>query len=364
MKIYSRILFFCFVGTVSFAQDFKTYSKFDFVSGEKVVAFEDFAQAAIGDFPVRWNSNGSGEIVTIEGQQGKWLQLNNETSIFPEFIKNLPENFTMEFNLAANPDPMYKYTLHQFNIIFTPESDPAKIFRFSNSGMGASNVVFNLYPSKIKAYSSIKVLDAGRKTILRNTSDTEKFSLPQKPIVKISVWRQKTRLRIYVDEQKIWDIPMAFDDEAVYKKVIFVSNSYGNGPYYLSNLRWAEGAPDTRNKLITEGKFVTTGILFDVNSDKIKGESYGVLKQIADALQENANVKIRIVGHTDSDGDDAKNLELSKRRAAAVKNNLVTEFGIDAARIQTDGKGETQPAMPNTTPEGKTNNRRVEFVKL
>jgi len=336
MKIYSRILFFCFVGTVSFAQDFKTYSKFDFVSGEKVVAFEDFAQAAIGDFPVRWNSNGSGEIITIEGQQGKWLQLNNETSIFPEFIKNLPENFTMEFNLAANPDPMYKYTLHQFNIIFTPESDPAKIFRFSNSGMGASNVVFNLYPSKIKAYSSIKVLDAGRKTILRNTSDTEKFSLPQKP----------------------------FDDEAVYKKVIFVSNSYGNGPYYLSNLRWAEGAPDTRNKLITEGKFVTTGILFDVNSDKIKGESYGVLKQIADALQENANVKIRIVGHTDSDGDDAKNLELSKRRAAAVKNNLVTEFGIDAARIQTDGKGETQPAMPNTTPEGKANNRRVEFVKL
>ena len=59
MKIYSRILLFCFVGTVSFAQDFKTYSKFDFVSGEKVVAFEDFVQAAIG-IPSNWKiANGS-----------------------------------------------------------------------------------------------------------------------------------------------------------------------------------------------------------------------------------------------------------------------------------------------------------------
>ena len=81
-------------------------------------------------------------------------------------------------------------------------------------------------------------------------------------------------------------------------------------------------------------------------------------------MKENATVKVRIIGHTDADGEDAKNLDLSKRRAASVKNTLQSEFGIEASRMETDGKGEAQPVAPNTTAEGKANNRRVEFVKL
>jgi outer membrane protein OmpA-like peptidoglycan-associated protein len=106
------------------------------------------------------------------------------------------------------------------------------------------------------------------------------------------------------------------------------------------------------------------GILFDVNSDRIRGESYGTLKEIAAVLRENAALKVRIIGHTDSDGDDASNLDLSRRRAAAVKGMLVSEFGIDAARMETDGKGESQPAAGNESAAGKANNRRVEFVKM
>jgi len=134
--------------------------------------------------------------------------------------------------------------------------------------------------------------------------------------------------------------------------------------YLINNLKFAIGAPDTRNKLITEGKFVTRGILFDVSSDKIKPESYGVLKDIAGTLKENAGVKVKIIGHTDTDGNDADNLSLSKRRAESVKANLVKEFGIDESRIQTDGMGESQPVDKNTTNEAKSNNRRVEFVRL
>jgi outer membrane protein OmpA-like peptidoglycan-associated protein len=134
--------------------------------------------------------------------------------------------------------------------------------------------------------------------------------------------------------------------------------------YMVANVRYAIGAPDTRSKLITEGKLVTRGILFDVNSDKIKPESYGVLKEIGTVLKENPAVKVKIIGHTDSDGDDAKNLDLSKRRAASVKNTLSSEFGIESSRLETDGKGESQPSEPNTSPQGKANNRRVEFVKL
>ena len=66
------------------------------------------------------------------------------------------------------------------------------------------------------------------------------------------------------------------------------------------------------------------------------------LKKLQQVLKDNPTVKIKIVGHTDSDGDDKSNLDLSKRRAASVKNALVKDFGIDAARIETDGKGESR----------------------
>ena len=128
-------------------------------------------------------------------------------------------------------------------------------------------------------------------------------------------------------------------------------------------MRLATGAPDTRNKILTEGKWVTHGILFDVNSDRINAQSYGTLKEIAGVLTENADLKVQIVGHTDADGDDAANLDLSKRRATSVKNALASEFKIDAGRMDTDGKGESQPVDKNDNPTGKANNRRVEFLK-
>ncbi|MDD4760444.1 MAG: OmpA family protein, partial [Bacteroidaceae bacterium] len=133
---------------------------------------------------------------------------------------------------------------------------------------------------------------------------------------------------------------------------------------YISNIKITTAAPDTRSKLITEGKLISYGIYFDVNSDKIKPESYGTLNDIAKVLKEATDVKVKIVGHTDSDGDDAKNLELSKRRAESAKNTLSNNFGIPADRFQTDGAGESMPLVPNTTAEHKSKNRRVEFIKL
>jgi len=81
-------------------------------------------------------------------------------------------------------------------------------------------------------------------------------------------------------------------------------------------------------------------------------------------LEENPIVKIKIVGHTDSDGDDKLNLDLSKRRSASVKDVLVKNFSIDAARIETDGKGESASIAPNDSGVNKALNRRVEFIKL
>lgn len=112
-----------------------------------------------------------------------------------------------------------------------------------------------------------------------------------------------------------------------------------------------------------EGKLVSYGIYFDVNKDVVKPESYGTLKEIAAVLNEVPSVKVKITGHTDSDGNDAANLDLSKRRAASVKAELVKSFGVNGDRLTTDGAGESRPVALNDSPANKALNRRVEFVK-
>jgi outer membrane protein OmpA-like peptidoglycan-associated protein len=204
-------------------------------------------------------------------------------------------------------------------------------------------------------------------SFMKNEVNTSQFkSASGMRMVHLSIWRQKQRLRVYLNEEKIFDLPRAFPDAKNYSTALFeISGDLKDQDhYFLSNVKLAAGLPDTRTKLITEGKFVTSGILFDVNSDKIKDQSYGVLKDIANVLTENASINVKIIGHTDSDGNAGNNLSLSKRRAEAVKANLVKNFGIDASRIQTDGKGSSEPVASNTTTEGKANNRRVEFLKL
>ena len=119
-----------------------------------------------------------------------------------------------------------------------------------------------------------------------------------------------------------------------------------------------------RSKLITEGKLVSYGIYFDVNKDVVKPESYGTLKAIADVLKENPAVRVKIVGHTDGDGADKSNLDLSKRRGESVKTELTKIFAIDASRLEFDGMGESKPIAPNDTQANKALNRRVEFIKL
>ncbi|MGA0560329.1 OmpA family protein [Larkinella sp. VNQ87] len=345
------------VGRANGPVSLKSYSKFDFVPGEKVIVMEDFSQDAVGDFPAKWNTNASGEVITIEGTADKWLNLTNSGSFYPEFLKELPENFTIEMDLAITGET--GPSNEKLGISFVPSQknllDPER----------ASSVFVGLNPTGTGS-SNYACLDAdGNEKSANSISGIAQWSMDVSRKARLSIWRQKTRLRVYLNEKKLWDIPRAFEPSVRY---VFLLESLIYNPgamgYALANLRVAVGAPDTRSKLITEGKLVTRGILFDVNSDRIKPESYGTLKEIASVLADNAAVRVRIIGHTDSDGDEASNLALSKKRAAAVKTALSAEFGIDAARMETDGRGEAQPSEPNTTAQGKANNRRVEFVKL
>jgi flagellar motor protein MotB len=270
----------------------------------------------------------------------------------PELTPALPDNFTLEFDLVSSTP----YNGTHIRTSLASMTNPKELLAFHTA---EHRYTFTADPSG----TSTSELRKEGTSEGANSADTPQFSDKGAP-VHISVWRQKERVRVYFNDAKIWDIPRAMTPGAKYNAILFYVHSVEpDSFYYLSNLRLAVGAPDTRNKLLTEGKWVTHGILFDVNSDKIKPESYGTLKSVATVLKENADLAVTIVGHTDSDGDDARNLDLSKRRAASVKAMLTSEFGIDAGRMETDGKGESQPADKNDTAAGKANNRRVEFIK-
>ena len=111
------------------------------------------------------------------------------------------------------------------------------------------------------------------------------------------------------------------------------------------------------------GRVDVYGIYFDLASATIKPESAPVLKEIADALGTNPDWKLSIEGHTDSIGSRASNMDLSRRRAAAVKGALVTRHGISGDRLATAGFGSSQPKETNSTLEGRARNRRVELVR-
>jgi outer membrane protein OmpA-like peptidoglycan-associated protein len=341
------------------APDFQAFSRFDFVPGEKVVGFEDFSQESIGDFPARWNTNAAGEIVTVAGKPGRWLKLTRGGTFVPELMPTLPDNFTLEFDLLVPPAFNSSYL---FNASITELTDVRQIVhwqtasnRFTFTGWPGGPTWHTSWTSRIEANTT------GGTT--GGVSAETKSPWKSDP-VHVAVTRQGARVRVYFNQEKMWDVPRALLPAAKYNAIVFfVPNVDAGSEYFVSNVRLAVGAPDTRNKLLTQGKWVTNGILFDVNSDRIRAESYGTLKEVAGVLTENADLKVQIVGHTDSDGEAAANLDLSRRRAASVKSVLVSEFKIDAGRMDTDGKGENEPADTATTPAAKASNRRVEFIK-
>jgi len=125
----------------------------------------------------------------------------------------------------------------------------------------------------------------------------------------------------------------------------------------------AKGGQSIEQALKKEGRVDVYGIYFDFSSDQLRPESTPVLEEIASALKDNSTWKLHVNGHTDNVGGDAYNLDLSNRRADAVKRALVTQYHIEPARLDPNGFGATQPKEPNDTPQGRARNRRVELVR-
>ena len=123
------------------------------------------------------------------------------------------------------------------------------------------------------------------------------------------------------------------------------------------------GGQQIEQELKQKGQAEVYGIYFDFASDKIKPESEPVLREIADALDHNPAWKLRVEGHTDNIGGDDYNMDLSQRRAEAVKLALVSRYHIAAGRLTPQGFGATRPKESNDTLAGRARNRRVELVR-
>lgn len=337
------------VGTEAFG----IQSKFDFVAGEKLMAYENFERVAVGDFPADWNTNSSGEVVTATGTEGKWLMMPKNGKFIPDFMPPLPENATLQMDFMIDTDPTNNY--YGMGIYFTRKKD------LSTAGTQQPTAAMYLHPGGNSVWFA--TYDSTGEVIVENSVPMPQWNVSDRKQAKISIWRQKGRMRLYVGTDKVLDLPRFFGNAAPVF-VGFDRNFFGDCNVFVKNLSLATGAPDTRHKLMNEGKWVTRGITFASGSDVALPFSAGTLKELATVLTENASLRIRIIGHTDNDGGAAANIDLSKRRAAHIKMLLSTQYGIDASRMETDGKGDTLPSEPNTSAQGKAANRRVEIVKI
>jgi len=332
-------------------EPFRIDGDFDFVSGAVQLFYDDFSLDALGDFPAKWNTNGSGEVVAITNLPGRWLRVTDNTISFPEIEKALPDNFTVEFDLYYPNGTTRPPITFGFSEVTNPASEPIR------------------YKKLFYYRISHSMDDIGYSTTIYSGHETDKRWDTKvhagKPI-RVSIAVNAKRIRLYMNQSKIFDLPRMFEPSTLRNNFHFRAAQISPAPkdgFYIANLRIAETGMDTRSQLINQGKFSTTGIYFNTNAATIKPESAGILQEIASVLIENPSLRVLIVGHTDSDGEETYNMELSKARAANVKNVLSDHYGVAPSQMLTDGKGELQPVADNSTPAGKAENRRVEFIK-
>lgn len=121
-------------------------------------------------------------------------------------------------------------------------------------------------------------------------------------------------------------------------------------------------ASDMVASITTSGRIALYGIHFDSGKTDVKPESKATMDEISKLLAANRSLKLLVVGHTDNVGGFTPNLDLSKRRAEAVVAQLVTQYKVDAKRLQAFGVSYASPVAPNTDDEGRGRNRRVELV--
>ncbi len=330
----------------------RVWASYDFIPGPEILFEDDLKDEVNGEFPSKWDLvRGNIENASVDGENVIYfikVNANGGGGIVPLLEHSdkdyLPDEFTVEFD-AWFPNQHLTYYL-----FFADYRNQKNIYRTGNNSEEYS----------AEQYLRFKQNSAEGKNIdVRYLEGTNSVTnVPRWRHIAVSF--NKRALKAYLDQERVLNIPnVRFNPTGI---GVSSHNSDGKTPGYIKNIRLAKGAVPLYDKWLTEGRFSTTGIKFDVNKSTLKNESMGTINYVAEMMKKHSELSFIIEGHTDSDGQDDFNQKLSEQRANTVKNILV-ELGIDASRMTCAGYGESRPVSDNTTPEGKAANRRVEFVK-
>ena len=327
----------------------KPWSKYDFVPGETVLFNDNLEGEQNGEFPSQWDLiDGYVENALFEGENVIRFPVESAGAIIKPLLKKegdyLPDKFTIEFDMYLSHRTT-RYTIMLW--------DKGKSFH---------------RPSEL---GDIGIIEVGYEQGASYDGGKMRRNLPKESQKDYPHWRHAAisfnvrALKIYIDQDRLLMMPNVKGNPTSIslKGSTYDYSQTGDYPTMIKNIRIAEGAVKLYDRFLTDGKIVANGIKFDSGKATLKPESMGVINEIVKLMKEHPEIKFSVEGHTDSDGDTQLNQNLSEQRANTVMNELI-EQGIDGERMVSKGFGEDVPVAENSTPEGKANNRRVEFVKM
>ena len=318
---------------------------YDFKPGDRALFVEDFRSDEVGNFPRRLElTRGNMEVAEWKGL--RLLRGTTNESIFEIQLKEeLPERFTLEFDLKFG-----MLNLHNYQVYFFAPAPNG----YDNNDQVHHRVVIRPSGHRISAG-----IEKGHSNA--NLTDIQTVGM-QAQLIPVRIMADGSYAKMYLGSTRVANIPRANLGRSNSIRIEMACST--EEPCFVGNIRVMAGGKKIYDALASTGRVSTQGILFTTGSDEIRPESTPTLKEIGQMLSEHPDLKLTIEGHTDNVGDAATNLSLSEQRAAAVKQYLVSKHGIDASRLTFKGLGASKPTSPNTTPEARQQNRRVELVKV
>ncbi len=311
------------------------WRNYDFVPGNTVVYALDLSDEPIGRFPAKQLEFVRGNAQVVERNGERVIEFTTPTILRVPLADSLPDDFTVEFDfkgaaphlaatmvIGTNPGSAGHYGSNYF--IMAQNSGVG----FKGQTVAGTNGLFHLS----REMTPVRIQVDG------DASTGVDYAI------------------LYVGNDRVGQMPNAHFPRA--RQLEFYVPGDRSRPAYLANIVVAVHGDPLYDALRRDGSYTTRGILFDIDSDRLRPESTPTLREILTALKSHADLSLMIEGHTDATGDDAHNQSLSERRANAVVDYLVKQ-GVDRGRLSAIGKGETAPVADNATEAGRQQNRRV-----
>ncbi len=317
-------------------------TNFDFLRGDRPIFMEDYSADNLGDFPRRLTLlNGNWDVVEWEGRRLLRGTGGRGSAFQVELPEVLPDRFTVEFDVM--------FTQPNHTLIMAPSAVEGSWNRYDGALVQVRNTATGLRMPLQKRDITARVTQ-GVHAIDRPTT--------------IRLMVDGNHAKVYAGAERVANVPNAEIRRSSVLHFEDVYTSSPDHPIFIGPIRVDAGGRDLYAAIERDGHVAVRGILFDSDSDRIRPESRSVLDEIGTMLREHPDLRISIEGHTDSQGAEEYNRDLSQRRADAVRRWLMEQYALGEARLRAVGMGESHPVASNETAEGRQQNRRVELVQV